>query len=572
MLKSTHRPLGGPPPLPSGWTEHTAPTGHSYYYHAETKQSTYTRPSASTPQAPTPVTGQSYENHGASNGQSHLSSLFTPQGSSLIQSQNIGAHGFHHGYLNQRRPIPEDRPKSKHLIPDCSPWLLIKTKLGRRFVYNPEEGQSFWKFPPDVMKGVIEYDRLEREKRERRERGEMSDDSEKPIEKPGSGEGTAPTAEPMPTMQATNRTTHDDESDEYEEVEVTDDEDDSPSKRQRLEAGDEEGTLEFNEDDMAYQLAAMGQEYGLDPGEYDDGQGDDWEEGAEGLPLTEEDSAALFKEMLNDLHVDPYAPWEKLIEEGKIIEDERYTCLPNMKSRKEVWGEWSRERIQRLKEQRERQEKGDPRIPYFAFLQKYATPKLYWPEFRRKYKKEPDMRDTKIADKDREKWYREYITRLKLPESQLKSDLTTLLKSLPLQAINRSTSLEALPPFLLTDIRYISLRPTVRDPLIETYIAISPPAPTLSGDSAEEEAELARQRSERERRERALAERAKQVQEEKRKQQGALRYSKDALREGEEEIQRAMRVGREGLLSHMEVDEQLKSTQTGMADPQIDPR
>ena len=457
-------------------------------------------------------------------------------------------------------------------------------------MYNPEEGQSFWKFPPDVMKCVIEYDRLERERRERRGRGEMSDGGVEDMQKPGSSDGAVATAEPMPTRQPTNMPRLEDESDEYEEVEVTDEEgDDVASKRQRLEAGDEEGPLEFNEEDMAYQLASMGQEYGLDPGEYDDGQGDEWEEGAEGLSLTEEDSAALFKDMLIDFHVDPYAPWEKLIEEGKIIEDERYTCLPNMKSRKEIWGEWSRELIQRLKEQRQRQEKQDPRIPYFGFLQKHATPKLYWPEFRRKYKKEPEMRDTKVADKDRERWYREYINRgrfhwnrphvprlanplktgLKLPETQLKADLTALLKSLPLQALNRSTSLEALPPALLTDIRYISLRPTVRDPLIEAYIAISPPAPTTSGETAEKEAELAKHRGERERRERALAERAKQVQEEKRKQQGALRYSKDALREGEEEIQRAMRVGRDGLLSHMEVEEQRESPQIGIPDAEM---
>ena len=345
--------------------------------------------------------------------QSQPSNLFLPPANTLIHTQSTGAHGNHHGYPSRRRPHPEDRPKSKHLIPGCPSWLLVKTKLGRRFVYNPEEGQSFWKFPPDVMKGVIEYDRLEREKRERRERGEVSDEDDEAMEEPGSGGVTAPAAEPRPTLQATIGTfgKRDDESDDYEEVEVTDDDDDSPSKRQRLEAGDEEGPIEFNEDDMAYQLAAMGQEYGLDPGEYDDGQGDDWEEGAEGLPLIEEDSTALFKDMLNDFHVDPYAPWERLIEEGKIIEDERYTCLPNMKCRKEVWDEWSRERIQRLKEQRDRQVKTDPRIPYFAFLQNHATPKLYWPEFRRKYKREPEMRDTKIADKDREKWYREYISR-----------------------------------------------------------------------------------------------------------------------------------------------------------------
>jgi WW domain len=31
-------------PLPPGWTEHTAPTGHKYYYNADLKKSTYKRP------------------------------------------------------------------------------------------------------------------------------------------------------------------------------------------------------------------------------------------------------------------------------------------------------------------------------------------------------------------------------------------------------------------------------------------------------------------------------------------------------------------------------------------------
>ena len=290
----------------------------------------------------------------------------------------------------------------------------MKTKLGRRFVYNPEEGQSYWKFPPDVMRCVVECDRLEREKRERKERGETSEPERKDGDEAAVSGNVIQTTESAPEeVQPFNGTRHEDDSDEYEEVEVTDDGgDDYPSKRQRTEEKVEDGPVEFDEDDIAYQLAAMGQDYGLDPGEYGEDVDGSWEEGADGLPLTEEDSKALFMDMLKDHHINPYTPWENIVEEGKIIEDDRYTCLPNMKSRKEIWGEWTRDRIQQLKEQRERQEKKDPRIPYFAFLQNNATPKLYWPEFRRKYKKEPEMRDTKVSDKDREKWYREFINRM----------------------------------------------------------------------------------------------------------------------------------------------------------------
>ena len=318
---------------------------------------------------------------------------------------------------NGHRSHPRDKPKSKHDIPGCKPWLLVKTKLGRRFVYNPELDQSFWKFPTDIMKGVIAYDRVEGEALRNLEEQAGDDTGEDDIAKAEAEylavEQSAPTAAPRPLPVAREATGNGDGSDdEYEEVEITDDEDDaSIFKKQRTECGQAEEPVEFNEDDIAYQLEAMGHDYGLDPGEYGNDEKGDLEEGAEGLPLTDADSKALFRDMLEDYRISPYITWEALIEVGQIIEDDRYTVLPNMRSRREVWSEWSKDKIQHKKKQREKEEKKDPKIPYFAFLQARATPKLYWPEFRRKYLKEPEMRNTKLTDKDREKWFREYINR-----------------------------------------------------------------------------------------------------------------------------------------------------------------
>lgn len=385
--------------------------GYLYYYNAITQQSTYTRPI-----------------------EAQQDLLLQPSGSNLpptipqgfgLNSVNgsSGAFGLPQyvvhsrgGRYNQpeRRSRP-DRPKSKHLIPGCEPWLLIKTKLGRRFVYNPEKGESFWKFPLGVMKGVVEYDRLEREKKLKVPKAEENE-----------FEGTTATAEPVeigPTrpelfaasIHATRSVgvaQREDDSEEYEEVEVTDDEDgENPSKRQKTEEESRDQPVEFDEDDMAYQLAAMGQDYGPDIGDSGEEQDGSLEEGFEAPALMEEDSNALFKDMLDDYNINPYTTWEKVIEAGQIVEDERYIVLHTMKIRKEAWTEWSCEKIQRLKEQREREEKKDPRIQYFSFLQSHASPKLYWPEFRRKYKNEPPLRGPKLSDKDREKSYREYINR-----------------------------------------------------------------------------------------------------------------------------------------------------------------
>ncbi|KAL8833114.1 MAG: hypothetical protein Q9170_004496 [Blastenia crenularia] len=559
MLKSTYRAPAAPPPLPAGWTEHKAPTGHPYYYNPALSQSTYSRPAADLSQSyqqsdPVPPYDGTFRTP-----LQPSSSHYGPQHSPGT-GQNLPSGDIHHPAASsfrpnngRQRPQPKDRPRYKHAIPGCEPWILVETKLGRRFVHNPKQNESFWKFPHDVMKAVIEYDRVGREKKEPAERDSVADYSAKEPSQDAEPQTNIMTG-PLPLKNPDRQDKPGDESEEYEEVEVTDEEgeEDGEGVSKRLKTGEEEAeqAVEFNEDDIAYQLAAMGQDYGLDPGEYGEMEGQELEEGAEGLQLSEEDAGALFKDMLDDYHINPFNPWEKLIEEGRIIEDDRYIVLPNMKIRKEVWGDWSRERIRKLKEQREKEEKKDPRIPYFAFLQAKATPKLYWPEFRRKYMKEPEMRNTNVLDKEREKWYREYINRLKLPESALKSDFVSMLNSMSLPALNRTTSMTALPPAMLTDIRFISLRPSIRDPLIEAHISTLPEAPTDDNVSAEGQDVMAKLKQERAQRE-ALADRQMQVQREKKKAREALECSKGMMREGEQELQRAMKVGKGGLLAYM---------------------
>ncbi|KAI9735167.1 MAG: hypothetical protein M1834_001755 [Cirrosporium novae-zelandiae] len=567
MLRSTHRPAPAPPPLPPGWTEHKAPTGHSYYYNATTKQSTYTRPAPLPPQpapATNPYPGSSFIPPNPNFNIGPQGQINPSDFQSFTSSRGRGDFRGGRSYQDRRKREPEDRPKSKHPIPNCEPWLLVKTKLGRRFVHNPETNESFWKFPQDVLKGVVEYDRIERERKERREKGEDSepefDEAAAVAELNAKEEGEKST---MPFRQSQPLG----DSDEYEEVEVTDDEeeDTNPTKRQRTEEPLDNQPVEFNEDDIAYQLAAMGQDYGLDPGEYDTGEYQDLEEGAEGLPLTDEDSHALFKDLLDDFNFSPYSTWEHIVEDGRIIEDDRYTILSTMKERKHVFSEWCRERVRILKEQREKEAKKDPRIPYLAFLQDHATPKLYWPEFRRKFKKDQMMRDSHLGDKDREKLYRDHISRLKMPESTRKSDLSTLLKSVPLKELNSSTSLHSLPSSILSDLRYISLPSKTRDQLIETYISTLTPAPENSSImSPEDEEAAAKKKSEREKREKALRERERRVQEDKRKHLEMLRDSKRELRQGEREIEEAMRVNRGGLKAYMEVDESSEAASKGV--------
>ena len=146
------------------------------------------------------------------------------------------------------------------------------------------------------------------------------------------------------------------------------------------------------------------------------------------------------------------------------------------------------------------------------------------------------MQDPHLSDKDREKYYRDYISRLKLPSQTVKSDLVTLLKSTPLVELNNATRMESLPTALLTDIRYVAVPPKTRDELVETYIGTLPPPPESTNRT-----ESRRKDEEKEKAARALREREERVRAEKRRQEARLRAEREHLRRGEEQLERVMR-------------------------------
>ncbi|TGJ73786.1 hypothetical protein EYR41_000861 [Orbilia oligospora] len=287
------------------------------------------------------------------------------------------------------------------------------------------------------------------------------------------------------------------------------------------------GLVEFTEDDIAWQLGDIAAQYGL--GEEDLEETDD---------LAPEDDALLFKDLLNDLNINPYSTWDS--ELPKLVEDGRYTALPTTKMRKQVFGEWCQERIAEIKKEKEKEVKKDPRVAYLAFIEANATPKLYWPEFKRKFKKEAAMKDAKITDKVKETYYRDYISRIKTSVETRENDLKKYLKTV--KDLRRGSTLETLPPSVECDIRYTVVPKDRRDPILEAHIK-SLPEDAGEGDSSNDT---------RERQRRALEDREAAVRRERFYNQKDIARGKEVLRETEMEIKRAMNVGKEGLLGHLE--------------------
>lgn len=469
MLRSTHRVGLASSPLPAGWTEHRAPSGHLYYYHAETKHSTYARPVQEKEE-------DLVIDYGAAAPDREVQA-------SLNAMQEFNKHneqsqyGRHHqnGASDRSSSRPNrqgDRAKSKLDIPNCAPWVLVKTKYGRRFVHNTETKESFWKFPSNVMMAVIDMDRIEWEKKQEEAvaaKTVAQIDPQNPL-----GE-TQPQVQ-QPQSQPQGQTVPKDfDSDEYEEVEVTDDETDGQGQVPGTASAQEQANAdkplppqEFDEDDIAWQLAQMEAEDDYEGFDYAYDDEDDEDE--DGMALTKEDREAMFRTLLDQYGISPFSTFDALIDTNTttanaVIGDDRWTALPNMSTRRATFDSWSRDRVaernahENLNDNSDgrvvgRSKKTDPKIAYLRFLSREATPKLYWPEFKRKFRKAPEMTDRYFQDKDREKLYREYVSKLKMPEAERKKEFTALLRSIPSSEwIDR-----AIPEKIEKDLKFYGVR------------------------------------------------------------------------------------------------------------------
>ncbi|CAK7229030.1 hypothetical protein SCUCBS95973_007079 [Sporothrix curviconia] len=554
---SSSFPSSSLPPLPPGWTENKAPTGHTYYYNAQTKESTYRRPPPPPPppppslhalptHLPQPFSSQPAPfTHGPQAPAPFLRLSDPRVANAFMAQQNAAANPQQHGSGGRGgfggrggrggrgrggdrggggehpRHQPTDKPRSCIPIPGHEPWVLVYTKLGRRFVHNTEKNTSFWRIPEKLMPAILELDKagIQQKVEAAMKEGKIVKDAKDAKKDEAKPSEAGRSAQPVPD---------DDLGSDYEEVEVTDDEDEggpgddsndgegSRRKRQRTEdvegadydygmadreasrgGGAGGGPVEFGEDDIAFQLAAAAAAYGDDGDGYNegedelDGEGGQDGEGEEGNEEEEDgkdhDGPALFRALLDDFQINPFSPWEKLIEEGKVFDDPRYTALPNMKARRDVWEAWSRDAIRARKEAKERalaaaaeaekQTPRDPRAAYLQLLQDHATPKLYWPEFKRKFRKEAALKDSAAPhkEKDKEKLYRDYVARRKLPASTRKADLSKLLASLPRALLNSQTLPTSLPIELTGDLRYVAMEPQTRDELVEAFLKTAGP-------------------------------------------------------------------------------------------------
>lgn len=384
----------GPAALPPGWTQHWAPNGQPYYFHASSGQSTHVHP------------------------------LAAPQGNSVAHASSSNATA---STSMSAAPAPKpkkEKPKHKDPIPGAPGWLRVTTNLGNIFYTHTETKRSEWTVPNEIVEAVQEMEAAERNARQAADEGQAptSVAAEQVDESKAASVERSPSIAPEvqsttvggPLKEETKRKRSEGPDDQQEdgidaaqllatsaqpiEPEGSDDEEggrnqaSGAAKRLRPDSGsvdadeadgDEVGSENDEEDDeaewqrqIAAEMAAQDENDVKEQAQRPPppsappqpplpSQSGPPRGGYSGPPpgfgpppvtsppqpqpaLSVEEGRALFMHMLTSLNgtpneVNPMAPWDK--ELPKFVHLPRYSALGSVKDRQDVFNDWCRTRI-----------------------------------------------------------------------------------------------------------------------------------------------------------------------------------------------------------------------------------
>ncbi|CAG8446686.1 11159_t:CDS:10 [Ambispora gerdemannii] len=450
------------PLLPAGWTEHRAPNGMFYYYNASTGQSTWERPIMLPPPPPMGVSPMGVP----------------PQLVPGVHPSPFQSHSRKERIYSFLKQIGE------------TSWYIVKTTESNEFYYNSDTKQSVWEVPEEVVdevKKIKEQELIEQSK----------------------------VSENGGSKRKINETEEDNNSED-------------PSLK-KVRGATEEGTglegTELTADDIAYQLQFMEeQEQELDGTEETENNhdinthGENRTEGADfassgqigrkteperEVELSPEERILMFKSLLRDMNVSPFAVWEK--ELPRIIHDPRYTIISTLKQRKEIFDEYCKEKVIELRAEKKKKAKTrSVQEEFEKLLEEEVSLGNHWEDFRRKFKRDQRFKDYD-DEKEKEKKFREHIKYLKDKEAKKKKaqqkraekEFIELLQET--REIQYDSSWRKIKRLIDEDRRYEALESEDRERLFREYCRKL---------EAEDEEEMAKKEEERKQRERRTREEA----------------------------------------------------------------
>ncbi|KAK8864295.1 hypothetical protein IAR55_001541 [Kwoniella newhampshirensis] len=526
-----------PPPLPAGWSEHRAPDGVTpYYYNAQTRESTYIRPSAFPPFPPT------------------------------------GAPPFIGG-----SPAPEkenkkkkEKPKDKVPIPGTT-WTRVRTNEGNVFYFEKESKRSEWTIPEEIKEEVekleaeeqaakekaaeeerekAEQERLEKLKEVERIKLELEEEKKK------KAEAAAATKAELEKKRKVREEAENGEADEERESKVQKIENGVDGAGE-AEEGEEQFAPEDEEDEEAWMKAVAAEFAEADKAMEEEKEANekqtkqDEEEAAkkvfavpDKVHVSPEEGRALFKALLIEKNISPFAPWDQSL--PLFINDPRYILLSSTKDRRDVYEEYCRDvgRARRLNKAvpgaaATESKKADPERDYKALLREDVTStRTRWDDFRRKWKKDRRFYAFGRDDHQREKVFKTHLRELgerkRADAQRAEQDFYELLKEA--DNITSSSVWSEVKRDLTSDPRYDAVgSSSLREDLFNNHVRKLASTSSQQPESKEEEA--ARKLSERKAKaEASLKDREAKIRQEKQRLEAET--NKSRVGAGREEAER----------------------------------
>ncbi|KAF8757667.1 FF domain [Rhizoctonia solani] len=445
-----------PPPLPPGWTEHKAPTGHTYFYHAATKQSTYTRP------LPPIHMGGSAPGPPPSNA--------TPETASEKKSKKS----------------KKEKPAKKTPIPD-TPWLRVVTNLGNVFYTHTERKESVWTVPDEIADAVAELEREEEAEKEAERERELREKIEQEQRKKEEQEKLE--------VERVRR-----EAEAAGAKRKAEESEENAAKKARVE--DEEDDDEAWQRQVAEKMANEGEESTSANKARLRTRGRLFHPSSRFLIklnlIPKRPRHCLWCTLLNDVSPNPLLPYDLAL--PQLVNDARYVLLPP-NDRKAVFDDWCKDQARNLRKNKTKEATTTPEAAYESLLRSEKDRRFYG------YGRD---------DKEREKKFRSWLVELgetkRKEAKKAEDDFIELLKTV--DSVTRDSEWKDVKRGIAQDPRYDAVGSASRREELFNKFKSSAKHESSKSEPAEAKPE-SKGEKEREskaaRRERALKEREAQV-------------------------------------------------------------
>ncbi|KAF5276039.1 hypothetical protein FQA39_LY00835 [Lamprigera yunnana] len=383
----------------SEWTEHKAPDGRFYYYHAKKGESVWekpqplkdletaklaaaqgisTRPGIEVTGSSIDIPGKQLQNQIVTNGGDMPPNVTTIEDDVEKQKkkeEDAKRKKEEEEKAKEQKAQDKSRPISSTPVPG-TPWCVVWTGDGRVFFYNPSSRTSVWERPDDLV-GRSDVDKM--------------------------------VSNPPDALQSQKETPGKLPPKKRSASEDSDSEQEDSSKKLKVETpGNSNGTPQTKKIDIGKEAAIEAEVRAAKERAI--------------IPLDQRIKS--FKEMLTEKEVSAFSTWEK--ELHKIVFDPRYLLLTS-KERKQVFERYVKERAE--EERREKRNKLRERKDAFRKLlsESHLHGKSSFSDFAQKFAKDERFKGVEKM-RERESLFNEYLIEVRRREKEEKSQRREQIK------------------------------------------------------------------------------------------------------------------------------------------------